>query len=324
MGLTFMFSKRTLPSMALARAAPRDAVTRRLLIRAVPSVALLAVTGCGAGTGSAAEAGDDLRVVAAFYPFAYVAERVAGDDAAVENLTAPGVEPHDLELSPRQVAAISDSTVAVYERGFQPAVDEAVEQNSPGTVVEVTDVVPLLDTGEAQVTGDPHVWQDPTRLAALGEAIAAALAETDAENAAAYRERAGVLSRELWALDADFRQGLADCARRTFVTSHAAFGYLAQRYDLDMVSISGLSPESEPSPARLAEVQQIAAEEGVTTIFYETLVSPDVAEALAGDLGLQTAVLDPAEGLTDATTDEDYFSLMRANLAALRDANGCT
>ncbi len=303
--------------MTVPRAARHDAVTRGLLSRTVATVASLALAGCGAGTGSAAEAGDDVRVVAAFYPFAYVAERVAGDDAAVENLTAPGAEPHDLELSPQQVAAISEATVVVYERGFQPAVDEAVAQNAPGAVVEVTAVVQPL-------AGDPHIWQDPTRLAAVADAVAEALAGADGEHATAYRERAGQLGSELRDLDEDFRQGLADCDRRSFVTSHAAFGYLAERYDLEMVSISGLSPESEPSPARLAEVQQIAAEEGVTTIFYETLVSPDVAEALAGDLGLQTAVLDPVEGLTDATADEDYFSLMRANLAALRHANGCT
>lgn len=312
-----MFSKHTLLRMTLPRAARGDVVTPGLLSRTVATVALLALAGCGAGTGSAAEAGDDVRVVAAFYPFAYVAERVAGDDAAVENLTAPGAEPHDLELSPQQVAAISESTVVVYERGFQPAVDEAVDQNAPGAVVEVTDVVQPL-------AGDPHIWQDPTRLTAVADAVAEALAGADGEHAEAYRERAAQLGSELQALDEDFRRGLADCDRRTFVTSHAAFGYLAERYDLEMVSISGLSPESEPSPARLAQVQQVAADEGVTTIFYETLVSPDVAEALAGDLGLQTAVMDPIEGLTDATADEDYFSLMRANLAALRDANGCT
>lgn len=320
MALTFMFNKASMAAVWSAGASLSPVVTRWLKSGAGALALALPVAGCGAGAVTATEVGNGVRVVAAFYPLAYVAERVAGGDAAVENLTAAGAEPHDLELTPQQVAAISDAGVVVYEAGFQPALDEAIQQNAPGTVIDVTTVITLMDTGLAD---DPHVWQDPTRLAAVAEAVAEALGDVDADNATAYQDRADQLTADLHELDEDFRRGLADCERRTFVTSHAAFGYLAERYDLEMVSISDLSPESEPSPARLAEVQRIAAAEEVTTIFYETLVSPDVAQTLAGDLGLQTAVLDPVEGLTDATADEDYFSLMRANLAALRDANGC-
>jgi zinc transport system substrate-binding protein len=295
------------------------------------------LAGCGGGTPVG---GDDTSVVAAFYPFAYVADRVAGPHAAVTNLTAPGAEPHDLELSPQQVAAVAESDVVVYEQGFQPAVDEAVEQNAEGAVVEVTDVV-SLSTGGAdahadehaaggsgheheEMAGDPHVWQDPTKLAAVAQEMGRTLARTDPRHAADYRRNAAALVADLRALDRQFRQGLADCQRRTIVTGHAAFAHLASRYGLQMVPIAGVSPDTEPSPARLAELEQVVSDQNVTTVFTETLASPAIARTLAQEAGVRTAVLDPIEGLSAATADEDYFSLMRSNLAALRKANGCS
>jgi zinc transport system substrate-binding protein len=301
------------------------------LVGAGLSGSLLA--GCG---GGAAVGGGDTSVVAAFYPFAYVADRVAGDHATVTNLTAPGAEPHDLELSPQQVAEVAESDVVVYEHGFQPAVDEAVEQNAEGRVVEVTNVVPLDPGGAAhehggaedghehgEIAGDPHVWQDPTKLTTVARRVAQTLSSTDPGHADDYRRNAADLVADLRTLDRQFRQGLADCARRTIVTSHAAFGHLAGRYGLQMVPIAGLSPDVEPSPARLADLEQVVTERGVTTVFTETLASPALARTLAAEVGVRTAVLDPIEGLSDATADEDYFSLMRDNLTALRKANGC-
>jgi len=172
--------------------------------------------------------------------------------------------------------------------------------------------------------GDPHVWLDPTRLAAITQAVADSLAEVAPEHADAYQQRADALVAELTALDEDFRAGLADCEQTVVVTSHDAFGYLADRYGLEMVGIAGLEPDAEPSPARLKEVRRVIEDTGVTTVFYERLVSPEVAQTLAGDLRINTAVLDPVEGLTKDTGGEDYLPLMRANLAALEEANGCT
>jgi len=301
-----------------------------------------------AGCGDEAATGGDLPTVAAsFYPLAFVAEWVGGGDVRVVNLTPPGVESHDLELTPRQVGEIAEADLVVYEKGFQPSVDEAVDQNAGDARVEVTEVVPLEDLedhGEhddatedehadehegddhahGDLTGDPHVWLDPTLLAPIAGAVADGLAEVVPESADAFQERADALVVELVALDEEFSTGLAQCERSVFVTTHEAFGYLAHRYGLEMVGISALSPDAEPSPARLAEVREVIADEGVTTVFYETLVSPKVAETLADDLGVVTAVLDPIEGLTDETEDEDYFTLMRANLGALEEANGCT
>jgi zinc transport system substrate-binding protein len=274
-----------------------------------------ALTGCGAAGAS----GDgEPTVVASFYPLAFVAQRVSGSDARVHNLTPPGVESHDLELTTRQVGDLAAADLIVYEKGFQPSVDEAVDQNASGAQVEITDVVTL------ERHGDPHVWLDPTRLVAITHAVADSLAEVAPEHADAFHQRAEALVTELTALDEDFRAGLADCEHTTVVTSHDAFGYLADRYGLQMVGIVGLEPNAEPSLARLKEVQRVIEESGVTTVFYERLVSPEVAQTLAVDLGVTTAVLDPIEGLTEDTEGEDYLSLMRANLAALEEANGCT
>ena len=279
-----------------------------LLASAVLATTVLA--GCGSGN---AAGGDGTSVVAGFYPFAYVAQRVAGDHASVTNLTSPGAEPHDLELAPRQVAEVAEADVVVHAPGFQPAVDDAVAENADGAVVEV----------DAR-SDDPHLWQDPTKLAAVADDVADALAAADRAHAADYRRDAAALTRDLQALDREFRQGLAHCERRTIVTSHAAFGHLAQRYDLQMVPIAGISPDTEPSPARLAELARLVTDRGVTTVFTETLASPALARTLADEVGVRTAVLDPIEGLSGATADEDYFSLMRSNLAALRTANGCS
>lgn len=278
------------------------------------------LAGCG---GDEASSGDLPTVAASFYPLAFAAEQIGGGDVRVVNLTSPGVESHDLELTPRQVAEIAAADLVVYERGFQPSVDEAVDQNAGDARVEVTEVVPLEDE-HGDLAGDPHVWLDPTLLARIADAVADGLAAAVPASADAFRERADALVAELADLDEEFSTGLGQCERNVVVTTHEAFGYLAHRYGLEMVGISGLSPDAEPSPARLAEVGEVIADEGVTTVFYERLVSPAVAETLADDLGVVTAVLDPIEGLTDETEDEDYFTLMRANLGALEEANGCT
>ena len=276
--------------------------------------------------------GDDSgkpEVVAAFYPYAYVAQRVAGSHADVTNLTSPGIEPHDLELTPRQVADLSTADLVVYEHGFQPAVDEAVDQNAEGDTLDVTDAVPLEDTGAptedgSDLSGDPHLWQDPTLLAKVAASVADHLAEVDPAHASVYRRNADKLTQDLADLDHDFKQGLATCDRREFVTSHAAFGYLAKRYDLTMIPIAGLSPDVEPSPQHLSEIQDLIESDGITTVFSETLGSKKYAETLADDLGVTAAVLDPIEGLADDSSGADYLSLMRDNLAALQKANGCS
>jgi len=306
----------------------------RVLALVVVAVLLLVATACagpGKPRGPGAEQRGQLRIVAAFYPFQFVAERVAGDHATVSSLTAPGAEPHDLELTPRQVASVAEADLVIYERMFQPAVDEAVAQAKRGSqnVFDTATVVPLEDHGQSaegpsgQHAPDPHVWLDPIRLSTIVGTVADRLAAIDTTHAADYRASAAKLQAQLRDLDGRFRTGLANCQRTSFITTHAAFGYLAERYGLSQIGISGLSPDAEPSPARIAEVQREARAGGITTIFYETLVSPAVARSIASDLHLKVDVLDPIEGIVATSRGDDYLSVMAANLTALRKADGC-
>jgi zinc transport system substrate-binding protein len=284
--------------------------------------ALLLVPGL-AGCGLLTDPGADVEVAAAFYPLQYVAERIAGDQAQVEVLTQPGGEPHDTTLSVRETALVAEADVLVVAGGVQPAVDDAVATAAEGgTVVDTSS--PDFETRSAPEmrADDPHFWLDPLLMADLGDEVADALADTDPDHADAYRENAADLRKDLQRLDRAYEEGLADCARSTVVVSHDAFGYL-DRYGLEFAPIAGLSPGAEPTPADLSRLQDLIRNEGITTVFSERLVSPRLSETLADDLDIRTAVLDPVEGLSDETRDEDYLSLMRANLAALRQANGC-
>ena len=267
---------------------------------------LVAIVAAGCGGGGDADGGGD-EVVAAFYPLAFLAEQIA-PDADVRNLTPPGAEPHDLELSPRDVADLRAARRVLYlGDGFMPSLEDAVAGRS--NAVDLLDGVPRLDD-------DPHVWLDPGRYATLARRVAAAFGDPAA---------ADPLVARLERLDRDFRDGLARCERREIVTSHAAFGYLAAAYGLEQVALTGLSPEAEPSPRRLEELVERIRRERATTVFFETLVSPKLAETVAREAGARTAVLDPLEGLSDADAarGDDYFTVMRRNLAALRAALGC-
>ena len=280
----------------------------------VALAAALLATACGDDTDRARTgASDVLEVTAGFYPYAFVAERVGGDDVTVTNLAASGAEPHDLELSPRQVGALQETDLVLYSKGFQPAVDEAVEQSASDRALDVLEAVELRE-------GDPHVWLDPVRLSTIAGAVADRLGELSPERAGDFERRALELSAGLKELDGELQRGLADCARTQLVTSHDAFGYLADAYGLEQVPLSGLSPEDEASPKRLAEVARYAKEQGVTTIFFEDLVSPKVAESLAREVGATATALNPLEGPPDVG---DYLTEMRANLEVLRTALDC-
>ena len=286
------------------------------------------LSGCSR-SGSAAEV-DRVSVVASFYPLAEAASRVGGDLVSVENLTPPGVEPHDLELAPDDIEAIATADVIVYlGGGFQPAAEDALAEAEHAVTVDAlnavaTNAAPASEAEEG-LTVDPHVWLDPARYEEIVRAVADALAKADPANEATYAANAQAYVAQIAALDEEFRTGLSDCERTTIVTSHEAFGYLADAYGLTQVGILGLSPEAEPDPRRLAELRDLVEREGVTTIFAEELVSPKVAETLANEAGVQVAVLNPIESLTDAQEQagEDYLSLMRENLDTLRKALDC-
>ncbi len=283
-------------------------------------VFLSSAVACGGDSGD--EDGGRTSVVAAFYPLAFAAERIGGAAVDVTNATPPGAEPHDVELSPRDVEEIRDADVVLYlGGGFQPAFEDAVE-GADGALVDVLAGLPLLGRPEAGTEDadarvrDPHVWLDPSRYARIARRIGGALDRPAAAERFASR---------LQALDAEFEHGLAGCERRTLVTSHAAFAYLAGRYGLEEVALSGLAPEAEPTPQDLERTIDRVRDTGATTVFVEPLVSPRLAETVAREAGVETATLDPVEGLTSDQLDkgEDYFSVMRDNLAALRKALGC-
>lgn len=287
---------------------------------------LAAVAGCG-GTGGQAER---TSVVAAFYPLAFAAERIhSGVD--VTNLTPPGVEPHDLELTARDVERVRSADLVLLLGGFMPALEDAVGDSA--SAVDLLAGLELL-TGEdehghdapdedgdeehgAESAADPHVWLDPLRYAAIAKRIADELGGAAAASA---------FVAELEELDREFRAGLRSCDRRAIVTSHAAFGYLADAYGLEQIALTGLSPEAEPSAQAIEALVGEVEEEGATTVFFETLVSPRLARTVAREAGVTAAVLNPLEGLTDAelAAGADYFSVMRENLDALRTALGCS
>lgn len=311
--------------------------TARLTAVAAGSAATLLVTACGGGDSGTAAAGDGLTVLAGFYPLEWAAARVGGDLASVSSLTPPGAEAHDLELTPQDVASLSQADLVVYVEGFQPAVDEAAEQEAGDAAWDAGQAADLSlaaaddghgaeeEEGHADGGGivDPHFWLDPIQLAAVGDALAERMSELDPDNAAAFEENAASLRADLEELDEEMQEALSNCDVDSLVTAHDAFGYLGDRYGFEVVGISGLEPSEEPSPAQLAEISELVEERGVTTVYTETLIDPAVAETVAAEAGVQTAVLDPIEGLTDESAGEDYLGVMRANLAALQQGQSC-
>lgn len=285
-------------------------------------LALLALASLIAACGSSqAGGGGEPTVVASFYPLAYVAERIAGDRAEVANLTPPGAEAHDIELTSSQVIDISEADLLLYlGGGFQPAVEDLAPDVGDRAIDVSEGQETLPATDETEGSFDPHIWLDPTRLVRISELVSEDLAAADPANADAYRADTDALIDDLERLDGEFEEGLADCASRDIVTSHEAFGYLAARYDLEQIGIAGLDPEAEPSPQRIAEVTDFVREHDVTTIFFETLVSPEVAETIANETGAKTAKLDPLESPPDRG---DYLSAMRGNLKTLKKALRC-
>jgi zinc transport system substrate-binding protein len=274
-------------------------------MRAFLGAALLVL--CLAAAAGCSDEAPDHRptIVASFYPLAWAAERVAGDGYRVVNMTPAGAEPHDLELSPRDVADVRDADLVVYlSGGFQPAVEDAVADRD-GRSIDARG-------GDA----DPHLWLDPIRFAQVVDDLGRALARP----AAARRVEA-----VLRGIDRSYRAALEHCARSTFVTDHAAFGHLAERYGLTQLSLTGISPEAEPAPQDVERLIARVKAVGAPVVFSEPLLSSRLAATVARGAGVELGTLDPIEGLSAARFDEgdDYESVMLDNLKALTKALGC-
>lgn len=300
------------------------------------ALGLGALSACSTDSAAAGDTGK-FDVVASFYPMAFLAERIGGDHVHVTTLTSPGQEPHDLEISPRQIAGLQESDAVLYLKNLQPSVDDAVAQSPVRTKIDAASLTTLEEHGN-EVGGhaaahdthagdesggkDPHVWLDPVRYAQVAEGVGKAFEKADPGHAADYKKNTAALVKKLDALNTRFEDGLAHTRTKVFITTHAAFGYLAERYGLTEEAINGLDPESEPSAARVKALEDMAKADGVSTVFYETLVSDKTAKTVAGDAGLRTDVLDPLEGITKKSRGTDYFSVQEANLKALQQALG--
>lgn len=314
---------------------------------------LTAISACSTSDAADGGNGDKLKVTASFYPMQFLAERIGGEHVAVTSLTKPGVEPHDLELTPRQIGSISESDYVLYLKGIQPAVDDAILQSGVKNTVDAATLTTLEDHG-SEVSGhdhgheeeahedegheehaegdghnhgeeggaDPHIWLDPVKYAEVAKGVGKSLEKADPDHAADYKKNTEALVGELNKLNTAYETGLKNTATKTFITTHSAFGYLAERYGLTQQGIAGIDPEAEPSPARIQEIHTIAEKEKATTVFFETLASDRTAKTLAKDTGLKTGVLDPLEGITKKSQGADYIEVMESNLTALQKALG--
>ncbi|MFJ8250761.1 metal ABC transporter substrate-binding protein [Streptomyces sp. NPDC094466] len=337
-------------------------VRRLIPTTAVAGAVVLGLTALSAcSTSDAADGGngDKLKVTASFYPMQFLTERIGGEHVAVTSLTKPGVEPHDLELTPRQIGSISESDYVLYLKGIQPAVDDAIKQSGVKNTVDAATLTTLENHG-SEVSGhdhghdhaeeapeehgeheeheehsegdghnhgeeggaDPHIWLDPVKYAEVAKGVGKSLEKADPDHAADYRKNTDALVAELGELNTAYETGLKNTSTKTFITTHSAFGYLAERYGLTQQGIAGIDPEAEPSPARIQEIHTIAEKEKATTVFFETLASDRTARTLAKDTGLKTGVLDPLEGITKKSQGADYIEVMESNLAALQKALG--
>lgn len=331
----------------------RASLTRRLTALGAVCLAL-SLTACGT---TATKGSGRLDVSVSFYPIQYLVEGIGGEHVQVTSVTPGDVEPHDYELSPKEVSDLGKADLITYVKGFQGSLDEAVEKVSGPTVVDLSGSVNLVShagghhthdhaehehehehghndaaghdhddhehtdaAGHEHTATDPHFWLDPQRMVLAAQAVAAALTQADPEHAADYQAGLAAVTEQLNHLDASYSTGLQTCERRTIVTNHAAFGYLAERYNLSQTSISGVDPESEPSPADLAKVKKVVQETGTTTIFTEERVSEKTAQVVAQETGVTTAVLSPMEVRPQAG---DYPAAMEANLSALKTALAC-
>lgn len=324
-------------SAGRAGRARRARRTRRTTLAAA-AIAATAAVSLGACTTDSTAGAFDSAIVTSFYPVQFATQQVVGDTAKVSTLTRPGAEPHDLELAPQDIGSMTKARLVVYADGFQPAVDEAVGLVDAAKVLDVADAAKLVPASGDQHEGesaeehedhghgtdDPHFWLDPSRYAAVAEAISARLSKDDPSRASTYARNTAAFVEKLSQLDDEMRVGLAQCRIKQLVTSHGAFAYLAARYGFHQQGITGLSPEAEPSATALKAVSDLVSSAGVTTIYQETLVEPHFAQTVAQSTGAKVATLDPIEGITSATRGSDYFEVMRSNLVTLREGQGCS
>lgn len=271
--------------------------------------------------------GDKLVIATSIYPLQFLTSQLVGDEVNVFNLTPAGIEPHDFEPSPRDLAQIERSKLLIINGGSLEAWLSEYQVPPNTKLVNVGEsLMNLKFEDEGEVVSDPHIWLSPVLAKEISKVIATSLKVADPDNSANFERRLQILEGKLDELNAKFKNGLASCKTREFITSHAAFGYLANTYKLTQIPISGISPDEEPSLKKLSEISNMAKQKGIKYIFFESLVSPKFAETIATEIGAQTLTLDPIEGISvdDMKAGKNYFTIMEENLKNLRTALSCT
>lgn len=301
----------------------------------IASLAILFIM-VGCGNQEATKDSTKLQIVTSFYPMYDFTQNVAGDNAEVSVLMKAGTEPHDYEPSAKDIAKIADSDVFVYNSKEMETWVSSVLTNidtKKTVVVDASQGIDLLegnhsdDETEAEHEGhshahDPHIWLDPVLAQKQVDTIKEGIIKADTKNKETYEKNALAYKEKLAALNEKFEMGLKNAKNRTFVTQHAAFAYLANRYDLEQVAIAGLSPDQEPSPAKLAELNDFIKENNIKIIYFAETASPKIAKTVANETGAKLEVLSPIEGITQEELEKgvDYIKVMEKNLEALEKA----
>ena len=309
------------------------------------------MSGCGS---ELSQENEKLQVAASIYPWAFFAEQIGGDLVEVKTLVPIGMEPHDYDPSPNDLKALYDADIFIYNgAALEPWVEDLAfelrqEEVQLFAAADTVELLPLAEgaeheeeedeeehsfipkasaheTGEEHTEYDPHIWLDPVRVSMVVQSMANTFANLDSTNADVYRANAKVLMNELDEINAAFAADLQACTEKEFVTSHAAFAYLAGRYGLTMTPISGISPEDEPTIKELEDISKIVEEHGLSVIYTETLINSAFAETIAAETGAQLLVLNPLEGLTsvEAAAGENYFTIFKKNLENLKSGFAC-
>ncbi len=279
-------------------------------------VLLVSLTGCIEQPKSS----EKISVVTSFYPLYEFSKRIGGEKAEVSVLVPAGAEPHDWEPGPQDIIKVESSKIFVYNgAGLEPYIDKIITKTESRKliVVDSSEGIDLIKEGG---THDPHIWLDPALAKHQVDAMEKAFIKADPKNSDYYMANSQALRQDLDALDANISKEFAPAKKTVFITAHAAFGYFAKRYGLTQIAIAGLSPDIEPSPAKIAEIVKLAQENKVKYIFFETLVSPKLSETIAKEVGAQTLVLNPIEGLSEDQIKQgkNYFTLMWENVKNLK------
>lgn len=278
---------------------------------------------------------EKVKVIASFFPLYDFASNVGGDKADVSVMVPAGIEPHDWEPTPRNIADAGNADLIIYNgAGFEGWVAQLNAKNA----VDTSRGIELMEgeheeEGEAKEEGheesalDPHIWLDPVLAKKQVESIRNGLIQVDSANADYYRQNAQQYIAELDSLDAFIRSELSNCERTDFIAFHNAFSYFAKRYGLTQHSVhEGLSPEGEVLPQRISEIKQLATSLGINIIYSEDLVDPRLANVIASEIpNGQVLVLSPIEGLDREEQEKGfgYIEKMRQNVENLKVGLKC-